>query len=116
MTCIIVGDFNAFSSENGVIHLSGSFEAFVRLCSLPQLINGSTRQDNMLDLVLTNDVMFVKEAHLGENFSASDHASMYVEIMVKPPVASHHSYRHFRVGEWVKATLCSRNGLEYMLI
>ncbi|VDM42551.1 unnamed protein product [Toxocara canis] len=103
MPCIIVGDFNACSNENGVIHLSSSLEAFIRQCGVQQLVNGATRQDNMLDLVLTNDLTLVNEALVGGNFSTSDHASLLLEVMVKPPVSSPQIYRDFKGGDWATA-------------
>ncbi|VDM47445.1 unnamed protein product [Toxocara canis] len=103
MPCIIVGDFNVFSNKNGVIHLSSSLEAFIRQCGVQQLVNGATRQDNMIDLVLTNDLTLVNEALVDENFSTSDHASVLFEVMVKSPVSSPHGYRDFKRGDWVTA-------------
>ncbi|VDM51083.1 unnamed protein product [Toxocara canis] len=95
MPCLIVGDFNACLNQNSVIHLSGSLEAFIRQCSVRQLVNGATRQDNMLDLVFTNDLTPVNEALVGEDFSTSDYGSIHFEVIVKPPVPSPHGYRDF---------------------
>ncbi|VDM48660.1 unnamed protein product [Toxocara canis] len=103
MPCIIVRDFDACSNQNGVIHLSGSLEAFIRQCSVRQLVNGGARQDNMLDLVFTNDLTLVNEALIGENISISYHSNIHFELMVGPPLSLPHRYRDFRGSDWVRA-------------
>lgn len=79
---LIIGDFNFphILDGDGLPRSNSLFHSFLIQCSLFNLVSEATRQDNMLDLLLTNDVSLVADVKISENFSTSDHASICFEI------------------------------------
>jgi hypothetical protein len=88
-TIILCGDFNFptidWSVDNAFrINDNCCTGIFLNLCythGLHQLVNSPTRQDNIIDLVLSNDINCILQVSVLPPFSTSDHNTVVFEIL-----------------------------------
>jgi len=86
-TVVIMGDFNFGDEINWLTGESkGQGQSFLECCNenfLGQCVEYPTRQNNVLDLVLSNECEMIQNLVVGEQFSSSDHQSIRFEIVTK---------------------------------
>lgn len=101
---VMVGDFNVHNSD--WIHSSHTddagelLEAFVQLNGMLQLVNFPTREENTLDLIISD---FDGEAYPAAHIGTSDHVSILFEIKVAAAVPTDDSMvktRSWRRAPW----------------
>ena len=89
-TVILCGDFNLPQIDWSTVTPSISSPATTLLCSivndnfLSQMVNFSTRQDNILDLILVNDTNIVSRVHPVDSLPGTDHEAIYFEVSAIP--------------------------------
>ncbi len=83
---VVVGDFNlpyvnwvTYSAPRTLQY--DAFLDFVNAASLSQLVLSSTRQENILDLVLTSDELFVSRVAVVDCFGTSDHSAVQFSLL-----------------------------------
>lgn len=86
---IIAGDFNLPDINWTSLSARGSllYDSFLEMFNqnaLFQLVEGPTRKDNTLDLIMTNDDLSVINVSVIEPFSLSDHSSIEFKINLSP--------------------------------
>lgn len=102
---IILGDFNlpdidwklVFPLKN--IEINNIFCDFVLENSLTQVVNFSTRQNNILDIILTNDIHQIISICPNYPFANSDHNSISFKIPINEKIDNQHAcfyelYKH----------------------
>ena len=103
---IILGDFNFPCIDWKALTSSYHSEEFLELCLdgfLTQMVHDSTRNDNILDLVLTSDELLVTDVYISTPFSGSDHNSIFFTIPgahVKPDCKQ--AIPDFNKGNYIK--------------
>ena len=84
--CLIVGDFN-YPTINWYVLESNNEdeEEFLDVLQdnfLLQHVDGPTRDGNILDLVMSNEIAMVDDLRILEHFSSSDHNMIDFELVV----------------------------------
>ncbi len=77
-----------------------TFLEFTITAGLKQLVTESTRQDSILDLVLSSNTDTVIKVNVVEPFSNSDHNAVDLAITWDPPCEQTETYRDFRSADW----------------
>lgn len=88
MPIIIAGDFNMPNVDwnSSGLHIRGPFSkivGFIAENSLSQMVSSSTRGDNLLDLVFTNNPNDVSLCQIGPPFALSDHCSVEFSFRIR---------------------------------
>lgn len=107
---IICGDFNFpdidWHADNCLrLDNSSSTGVFLSLCikfGLSQLVNYPTRNDNILDLILTNDPNSISNIQVSDPFCLSDHNMVSFDILslTKPKPKSDIYIYNFNNADW----------------
>ena len=88
---ILCGDFNLPQIDWSTVTPGISSPVSTLLCSivndnfLTQMVNFPTRQDNILDLILVNDINMVSSVHPVDSLPGTDHEAIHFEITAVPP-------------------------------
>ena len=99
---VVVGDFNydflcLSSSFDGLVCTRDTLLNFFLEADLRCCMNSSTRAGRCFDAVLSNETGLVSHVVVGKNFSTSDYAVVWFDIMSvprKPVQASRYDYRN----------------------
>ncbi len=70
---------------------------FLEFCNdrgMDQYVCEPTRNDHILDIILSNDPLIVNSADVKEPFSTSDHCSVYFDLVFSKQVNSHNSLNY----------------------
>ena len=106
--CVILGDFN----QPKIDWISPSFLTdlksnilfyFYTDLGLSQLVNDPTRNENILDLIFTNDPLLISNVQVTSPFSTSDHNAIIFSIYVKLEVTNCESVNKPVIFNWQKA-------------
>jgi len=86
-TVIIVGDFNLPHIDWSKItapadYIHSSFLQFCNNYGFTQFVDAPTRDDNVLDLVLSNDLYILSSIDVAEPFSNSDHCVVHFSLVL----------------------------------
>ena len=99
--CLIVGDFNYPTINWKNFKCSKEEEEFVDLLHdnfMFQYVDVATREGNILDLVISNEISMVEEIKLLEHFSTSDHNMVEFQLVLKTGVCDAVIYKYDFVG------------------
>ena len=116
--CLIVGDFNYPTINWKNFECSNEEEKFVELLHdnfMFQYVDEPTREGNILDLVISNEIAMVEELKLLEHFSTSDHNMVEFQLVLKTGVCDAVIYKHdFNRGDYnaIKRALTAINWSE----
>lgn len=112
---VICGDFNYPSIDWRTDTCTGSGEQFLDVindCFLTQHVEESTREDNILDLVLSSEEEMIQDVEVCEPLANSDHNSVQFKVVVRgssPSQDDSKVLRDFKKANWeeMKRTLNS---------
>ncbi|KHN81389.1 hypothetical protein Tcan_05948 [Toxocara canis] len=79
-TTIIVGDFNIPLSRTRSYNVD-MLTDFLAECGLVSLIDESTRENSLLDLLLSIDAALINNPRVTPNFGTSDHCSISLKLL-----------------------------------
>ena len=110
-TIVLGGDFNLphMDWDNGVVHPKATNKTQCELLmssldshALVQIHKESTREDNILDLLITNKPGLIKSSHSVPGIS--DHCAVVAELDIDPPYrrSKPRPVRQFRKANWEK--------------
>jgi len=102
--CLVVGDFNYPSINWDNLECNKEDEEFVDLIQdnvLFQHVRVPTRESNILDLVISNEVSMVDELKVLEQFSTSDHNMVEFNFVLRTGCFNAVTYKYdFRKGDY----------------
>jgi len=84
--CSIVGDFNYPNINWNTLDCNKEHEQFVDLIQdnfLFQHVDAPTRENNILDLAISNEIAMVQELKILEHFSTSDHNMIKFQFVLE---------------------------------
>jgi ribonucleases P/MRP protein subunit RPP40 len=109
---VIVGDFNFPELDWSRLETISDDHAFVKCVNdnfLIQLVDNPTRENNILDLVLTSDSSIISNVTVGEPFESSDHQIIRWQLigitnMIKNNVANFNYFKadYHEIRTWIQ--------------
>ena len=84
--CLIVGDFNYPKINWENLECTKEEVEFVELLQenfLFQHVDAATKEGNILDLVISNEISMVEDIKILEHFSTSDHNMVEFQLVLK---------------------------------